>query len=170
MFTERGFDGVSVTDIEGAAGLAAGSGAFYRHFPNKEAVFVAAVHDGIDRLVAQADADRAERESIADPQERGRASLRARLSDLDRFRGVWNLVVSERQRFPEMLAGFVDALAMDRWDGGWSTDRREAIAFAAMVGYSQLELLGDGPFRDVGPDEFVDAVAHLLTGGAPPVA
>src|SRR6478735_6117921 len=43
LFLERGFDGTSISDIERAVGLAAGTGSFYRHFRSKDDVFVAAV-------------------------------------------------------------------------------------------------------------------------------
>jgi AcrR family transcriptional regulator len=39
LFAEQGFAGVSIAAIETAAGLAPRAGAFYRHFPSKEALF-----------------------------------------------------------------------------------------------------------------------------------
>jgi AcrR family transcriptional regulator len=49
-FVSRGFDGTTVTEIEAAAGLAAGSGSFYRHFASKEDVLRAAVDREIERI------------------------------------------------------------------------------------------------------------------------
>jgi AcrR family transcriptional regulator len=43
LFLARGFDGTTISDIERAVGLAAGTGSFYRHFKSKDDVFVAAV-------------------------------------------------------------------------------------------------------------------------------
>lgn len=39
LFAERGYDRTSVPDIQEAAGLSRGSGALYKHFPSKEALF-----------------------------------------------------------------------------------------------------------------------------------
>ena len=39
LFAERGFAATSIAAIESAAGLAPRAGAFYRHFPSKEALF-----------------------------------------------------------------------------------------------------------------------------------
>ena len=47
LFSERGYDAVSVADIQVAAGLTAGSGALYKHFPSKQALLEA----GIDRFI-----------------------------------------------------------------------------------------------------------------------
>jgi AcrR family transcriptional regulator len=169
LFVQRGVDGTSVSDIERAVGLAAGTGSFYRHFPTKEAVLVAAVEHGVDQMVAESFASRTDLSGIADPVERRRADLASRLRDMERFRPVWALVIAERERFPELARIFLRGLQMDVWDAGWSTDRASAVAFAAIVGYSQLALLGNGPFRAVGPDEFVDTVAELLAPPEPPV-
>lgn len=43
LFATAGFRRTSIADIEAEAGLAAGSGGLYRHFPSKRAVFEAAV-------------------------------------------------------------------------------------------------------------------------------
>ena len=162
LFVQRGFDGTSVSDIERAVGLAAGTGSFYRHFPTKEAALLASVEHGVDQLVTQAFEERSDLDAVADPVERRRADLRSRLRDLERFRPLWGLVTSERQRFPALADLFVRGLQMDVWDAGWSADRAAAIAFAAVVGYSQLEALGNGPFRGVPSEDFVDAVVALL--------
>ena len=39
LFLREGFKGTPITDIERRAGLAAGTGSFYRHFPSKDAVY-----------------------------------------------------------------------------------------------------------------------------------
>ena len=38
LFSAKGFEATSVSQIEAAAGLAAGSGALYRHFKSKDAL------------------------------------------------------------------------------------------------------------------------------------
>lgn len=39
LFADRGYAGTSIASIENAAGLAPRAGAFYRHFPGKQALF-----------------------------------------------------------------------------------------------------------------------------------
>jgi AcrR family transcriptional regulator len=59
LFVERGVDATAIVKIEQAAGLAPGSGAFYKHFRSKEQLLSAALDDatataamGIDALDA----------------------------------------------------------------------------------------------------------------------
>lgn len=47
LFGEQGFSATSVAQIEEAAGLSAGSGALYRHFPSKDALLAAGVRERI---------------------------------------------------------------------------------------------------------------------------
>ena len=68
LLADRGFHGVSMADIGGAAGIV-GSGV-YRHFDSKSAVLVALLDDVMDRLLQTASAagasGRDERDVLAD--------------------------------------------------------------------------------------------------------
>jgi len=68
LLADRGFHGVSMADIGGAAGIV-GSGV-YRHFDSKSAVLVALLDDVMDRLLQTAStagaSGRDEREVLAD--------------------------------------------------------------------------------------------------------
>ena len=68
LLAERGFHGVSMADIGGAAGIV-GSGV-YRHFDSKSAVLVALLDEVMDRLLQTAseamDSGRDERQVLAD--------------------------------------------------------------------------------------------------------
>jgi AcrR family transcriptional regulator len=55
LFSEKGYEATSVSQIEAAAGLAVGSGAMYRHFKSKDALLVAGVDRQLDRRAAMAD-------------------------------------------------------------------------------------------------------------------
>lgn len=162
LFIAKGFDGTTITDIERAVGLAAGTGSFYRHFPSKEAIFVASVEAGLARMVDEALAEREDLPEIEDGGERLRRDYESRFRDLERFKPLWSLIASERERFPDLLPVFVHGLRMGEWDAGWAQHRAEAIGFAAVVGYSQLATLGEGPFRAVPADEFIAAVVDLV--------
>src|SRR5436853_1557341 len=70
LFLERGFDGTTISDIERAVGLAAGTGSFYRHFRSKDDVFVAAVQRSATEYIEEFLAVLQELDLIDDPVER----------------------------------------------------------------------------------------------------
>jgi AcrR family transcriptional regulator len=55
LFSAKGFEATSVSQIEAAAGLAAGSGALYRHFKSKDALLDAGIDRQLDRRRAMHD-------------------------------------------------------------------------------------------------------------------
>jgi AcrR family transcriptional regulator len=55
LFSAKGFDATSVSQIEAAAGLAPGSGALYHHFKSKEALLDAGIDRQLDRRRAMQD-------------------------------------------------------------------------------------------------------------------
>lgn len=55
LFSDKGFEATSVSQIEAAAGLAAGSGALYRHFKSKDALLTAGIDRQLDRRAAMSD-------------------------------------------------------------------------------------------------------------------
>lgn len=55
LFSAKGFEATSVSQIEAAAGLAAGSGALYRHFKSKDALLDAGIDRQLDRRRAMRD-------------------------------------------------------------------------------------------------------------------
>jgi AcrR family transcriptional regulator len=55
LFSTRGFEATSVSQIEAAAGLSPGSGALYRHFESKEALLAAGIDRQLDRRLAMQD-------------------------------------------------------------------------------------------------------------------
>lgn len=55
LFSTKGFEATSVSQIEAAAGLAAGSGALYHHFKSKEALLDAGIDRQLDRRRAMRD-------------------------------------------------------------------------------------------------------------------
>jgi AcrR family transcriptional regulator len=166
VFIAKGYGGTTIPDIERAVGLAAGTGSFYRHFPSKEAIFIASVEAGLSRMVDEALAERADLLDLADPAERLRLDYENRLRDLDRFKPLWTLIASERERFPDLLSIYVRGLRFADWDAGWKDHPAEAIGFAAIVGYSQLSILGAGPFRSVEPSDFIEAVVGLVSSAS----
>lgn len=55
LFSTKGFEAASVSQIEAAAGLAAGSGALYHHFKSKQALLNAGIDRQLDRRRAMHD-------------------------------------------------------------------------------------------------------------------
>lgn len=55
LFSAKGYEATSVSQIEAAAGLAAGSGALYHHFKSKEALLDAGIDRQLDRRSAMHD-------------------------------------------------------------------------------------------------------------------
>lgn len=55
LFSAKGFDATSVSQIEAAAGLAPGSGALYHHFKSKDALLDAGIDRQLDRRRAMQD-------------------------------------------------------------------------------------------------------------------
>ncbi|MCV7220918.1 TetR/AcrR family transcriptional regulator [Mycolicibacterium elephantis] len=55
LFSARGFEATSVSQIEAAAGLAPGSGALYHHFKSKDALLDAGIDRQLDRRRAMHD-------------------------------------------------------------------------------------------------------------------
>ena len=55
LFSDKGFEATSVSQIEAAAGLAAGAGALYRHFKSKDALLDAGIDRQLDRRAAMHD-------------------------------------------------------------------------------------------------------------------
>jgi AcrR family transcriptional regulator len=76
LFSAKGFEATSVSQIEAAAGLSAGSGALYRYFKSKDALLEA----GIDRQLDRRSAMRDIRALFA-----GLGDLRAELTVLGRY-------------------------------------------------------------------------------------
>jgi AcrR family transcriptional regulator len=76
LFSAKGFEATSVSQIEAAAGLSAGSGALYRYFKSKDALLDA----GIDRQLDRRSAMRDIRTLFA-----GLGDLRAELTVLGRY-------------------------------------------------------------------------------------
>ncbi|MDQ4068061.1 MAG: TetR/AcrR family transcriptional regulator [Actinomycetota bacterium] len=161
LFAERGYEAVSVADIQVAAGLTAGSGALYKHYPSKQALLEA----GIDRFIAEG------REAILglpepsspdlEPLLRGvgQAVLDALAADRAALRVVWR----DLPAFPELSRRFLDRRLQEgfsqlgRWLGDLSAgglvvvDDPEATAsvlLGSLAFYRLMEsVFGEAPGR-----------------------
>lgn len=129
LFCRRGFDGTSVREIAGAAGMLPGS--LYCHFATKDDLLVAVYQRGVEQICAAVEAAVLPR---AEPWERLQAAcvahLEAILRDDDYARVVVRVfppdvpaaaarLVQLRDRYEALWSGFVAALPLPR-----RTDRR----------------------------------------------
>lgn len=104
LFGRQGYGPTTVAQIEKAAGLSAGAGGLYRHFPSKKAILV----EGLRR---QAEAGRGllgvfgdpARLATLPPPERLLAVGRAGLARLEQERDLNRLLVRDLGQFPELL-------------------------------------------------------------------
>jgi AcrR family transcriptional regulator len=144
LFSAKGFEATSVSQIEAAAGLAAGSGALYRHFKSKDALLNA----GIDRQLDRRSAMRDIRSLFA-----GLGDLRAELTVLGRY--LLGVVDDEMQilqiaartpagqsaRLDTAYAALIDGLNAELadWIAAWApTLPRQDCAVLAALGVNAL--------------------------------
>jgi len=161
LFLERGVVGTTVTDIERAVGLAAGTGSFYRHFPSKEAVVVPAFQRGLARIAEDIEDERIREAGNQDPRDRTIADLRDRMGDMRRIQPLWTLLMMERAQFPELERVFAEALWMGAWQVDLEHDPARPVTLAALAGFHMLSLLEGSPYRDIDPDAFITALIDL---------
>lgn len=90
LFAQKGYERTSVPEIQAAAGLAAGSGAMYKHYPSKEALLQA----GVEQYVEAAEqAQRALHEVALPPAQAldqiARTSMATMAARFDELRILW---------------------------------------------------------------------------------
>ncbi len=174
LFADRGYDAVSVADIQVAAGMTAGSGALYKHYPSKQALLEA----GIDRFIAQGrQAVLQLPEPAGDDLEAvlrcvGEAVLHTLAKDRASLRVVWR----DLPAFPELSRRFVDQRLQEgfRRLGGWLRDlsvrgmvvvddpEGTAAVLLGALGFFRLmeSVFGESPGR-LADDRLLDAWVAL---------
>ena len=144
LFSTKGFEATSVSQIEAAAGLSAGSGALYRHFKSKDALLDAGINRQLDRRRAMHDI----RALFA-----GLGDLRAELTALGRYlltvidQEIELLQIAARtptglsERLDTAYAALVDGLTAELadWISAWNPDETErTCAVLAALGVNSL--------------------------------
>lgn len=94
FFARRGYQGTDVQDVADALGV--GKGTIYRYFPSKEALFLAALDDGIRRMHEHIEAARLE---AADPLDQIERAIEAYLAFFDEHAEYVELLIQERAVF-----------------------------------------------------------------------
>jgi AcrR family transcriptional regulator len=171
LFARQGVAGTTVVEIEAAAGLSPGSGSFYRHFENKEAVLLAVV----DREVARAAATREARIGEPEPLD---VIYRRTLDELVRLQPLIEIAAREGRQRPGLLEPLQRVLAEDgaRAESALLAERMArgeiveadadavaAVAMFALVGHHLAEHFFGAP---IGADRerFVRTLARMVRG------
>lgn len=139
--------GYAATDVQVVADeLKVGKGTVYRYFPTKEQLFLAAVDQGMQKLMQAVDSAV---EKAQAPIERVELAIRTYLKFFDRHSDVIELVIQERAHF---------------------RDRKQATYFAYrdanITRWKDLfrELIQEGVVRDVPIERLTDVISDLLYG------
>lgn len=104
LFAERGFDAVSVGEIEQAAGLVPRRGAMYRHFASKDALLEAAVRDYLASVAGVGSEFTA---PLAGDVHAAALTLAHRvLGELDRQHDITRVLEQDGDRLPELRETF----------------------------------------------------------------
>ncbi len=171
LFARQGVAGTTVVEIEEAAGLSPGSGSFYRHFENKEAVLSAVVERETARVATAREA------RIAEP-ERLDAAYHDTLDELDRLQPLIEIAAREGRQRPELLeplhrvlaedgAQAESALLAERMQRGEivdaDADAVAAVAMFALVGHHLAHHFFGAPIG-ADRDRFVETLARMVRG------
>jgi AcrR family transcriptional regulator len=102
LFARAGFDGTTIGELELEAGLAPGTGSFYRHFRNKEELLEEVVAHETERL-RQLGADRLRllETSLGNTRADLLLNLKIQLHTLEQVRSFIDILIREEQRFSE---------------------------------------------------------------------
>lgn len=172
LFAERGFSGTALADIERAAGFAPGRGAIYRYFPDKEAIFRAAVRREIG-LARDARVDRVA--AAGTPQDLLERQVAASALHLSEHRLLVAVLAHDGQQFPDLLPEILDvmvdtAIALDAAhadaaarDAGVDVDGQvlASVLLDTIAGHALLATIVD-PRRDPDPGRLIDVLQRLV--------
>lgn len=174
LFGRQGYKATTVAQIEAAAGLSAGAGGLYRHFPSKRALLEeglrrqAAAGGGLQALLAGA-GDLASAPLV----EQLRAVARAGLRRLEQERDVNRLLLHDLADFPDLLEDFrrhelgavadgvTGYLRARTGPSGVDVDALAAVVISAVSHYWVLvDVFGQHPLA-ISEDRYLDEVAAL---------
>jgi AcrR family transcriptional regulator len=180
LFLERGFAGTTVTQIEAAASLAAGSGSFYRHFKSKQDVLRAVVDREVERVDAARDVGPELTQTGGDVRVALALEFHRRLGNLRRLHPLIVLVQREREHLGASREYLRDLLVarnvsvraqrLEAWMEAGAILKRDPETLAttvlcALTGYFlSIEFFGAAP-GEVDEDEFVSMLVDLVVGG-----
>lgn len=127
LFSEQGFKGTTIVQIEAAAGLAPGAGGIYHHFASKQALLNAGVERHLQRLEALRDI-RHVFADLGDVQVELTVTARYILAELDRESELLRILATEAHARPKLLQEATDRLIGASVEGfaNWLMARSES--------------------------------------------
>lgn len=172
LFSQKGFRGTTVGEIEAAAGLVPRRGALYKHFENKQALLQAALERHVEEVAAVTE--------VVDDLPGG--DLRSELTALCRWllneltgqRPLTRILEREGEQFPELAAQMCNEIAQvgyrqaaqyarDRLHDRLDAEAVAAIAVGAVVNYRRMEWTFGARPLEINEDRFVDAWVDTFT-------
>lgn len=168
LFSVRGYDATSVADIQVGCGLAAGSGALYKHFPSKRSVLEEAVRQHLATMATRYE-DTAAR-LPDDPREVLRLLADTVWGVIDGDQDLIRIMVREFDVFPDLFERMWQGVLANLYEqcAAWISAQREfggvdvadpeataGVLLASLTYYPLLRaLIGHAP-GDIEPDRFV---------------
>lgn len=144
LFSSKGFEATSVSQIEAAAGLAAGSGALYHHFKSKEALLDAGIDRQLDRRRAMHDI-RALFAGLGDLNAEltalGRYLLAVVDEELELLQVAARTPAGRSPRLDTAYAALVDGLnaELGEWISAWAPERSpQQVKVLAALGINSI--------------------------------
>ena len=176
LFAERGFAATSIAAIESAAGLAPRAGAFYRHFPSKEALFEELAREHITETPDEFDFEglegfddtRAELVALARRFELAAERQQPYLRVIEEIRLTPSGRAFERQANEAMLQALMEWVARKPAAAGLGKARLAALTLDVFgswlfyLGKRQQGIDLDAVSRDVLLDEWANRCSGLL--------
>lgn len=175
LFRRRGFDRTTVADIEAAAGLSRGSGAFYRHFEGKKRVLEAVIDDvveGRQRIEARMDMF-----PLGDLEAEARWLLERGLTLMEPGQKLYLTLVPLAEEYPDLFEQLHERIIRPSYDTAvtWIRNKQRAgeldvedpealagVVVNALVHYRQeVELFGALPTGTT-REEYLDQLVAMM--------
>ena len=184
LIAERGFNGVTVGEIEAAVGLAPRRGAMYKHFPSKKALVEAALEERIAQVndLSHVVDWFATDEALADRRRALRVIAQTALDELTREKFINQIIEKDGHRFPELR----DRMRAEMVDPGYRHAERAlgiligsvhgpdspvatetdtpavaAVVLSALVHHRRQEWLLGSPPNDIATERFLDSWVEI---------
>jgi AcrR family transcriptional regulator len=141
LFGSEGFGGTTITEIERQAGLAAGTGSFYRHFKSKDELLHAAVEHEVGRCMAAIADRRTTVDRPSNPRAARAKHLALALQDIRHFDRLFRIAMREGDRVPAVRTVIADAVRAPTEALALSDSPTTSLVIAALTGFHLLDLL-----------------------------
>lgn len=178
LFGQKGFDGVSIKDIETAVGLTPGRGSFYRHFESKEVLLAEIVHREVGKLRQLRELQqRGISGSLGDRRAELIVDLRMRMIGLEHLNDFILLLGREFGRFPDLMQELYGLLVEESMAAesaelardiekkqvrGGDAEALAAVIQSALIGFHLSKTYFGGQHYGIEDDRFVKALVDLL--------